>query len=257
MPAKLQRLLAKRLFTAIVLVAASLFGAAAKAETTVFAAASLTDIVMRLADLYEETQDGTLWVVIGASSTLARQVVAGAPADVYISANLEWAEHVAQHDGFAEPVPLFGNTLVLVAEGDFTVSSDLSQLPNFIENTRLALGDPTHVPAGIYAEQALRRAGIYNQLADHLVPAADVRTAIGYVLRGAATFGLVYETDVRSGLNLITAVAPELYAPIVYYAVPQLEMSEQGQAFWDFLQSPRAQSEIVDMGFKRLNEDAK
>jgi len=221
----------------------------ARAEVTVFAAASLTDLFAELVQSYQDNGGTRIVLVTGASSSLARQIVSGAPADFYVSANLDWAEYVANGADFAAPIILYGNELVVISDGP-KVSPDLRDLPGLLAGGRLALGDPSHVPAGIYARAALEAAGIWDEVVSSLVPASDVRTAVGYVKRGAAQFGVVYRTDVQDDLQLAGVVDPDLYPPISYYAVARQAGLEELADFISYLQSAAAHMIVVKQGFK-------
>lgn len=243
----------RRAFLAFLIAAmACLHTAVARAEMTVFTASSLTDVMEKLAVTYQASDGGAVRIVTGASSTLARQIASGAPADLFVSANREWADFVAAQDGFENPQALFGNALVLIADSEVSASPDLHELPALLGEGRLAVGDPTHVPAGEYARAALEAAGIWQQMADKLVPAPDVRTAVSYVLRGAAHFGLVYATDAREGVHLITRVDPGLYPPVEYFAVQPTKPNPDVARFLAYMRSPDAKELIVGMGFEPL-----
>ena len=189
------------------------------AAQSVFAAASLS---AALAELSSHRKGMRL--SIASSSTLAKQIAAGAPADIYFSANVEWMDYLQarQHLEQDSRVDLLGNALVVVAPkgGPFAVrwARDFDFAGAFAG--RLALGDPEHVPAGQYARQALATLGWWPALKNRIAPAPDVRAALVYVERGECAAGWVYATDAAQSDRAITlATVPDsLHRPIVYPA---------------------------------------
>lgn len=218
-------------------------------EITVFAAASLGDVVNELAADFEHRTGHEVRVVTAASSTLARQIEKGAPADVFISANKAWAAYVSAAREFAKPTALFGNRLVLVSTTPFDAPPKLAQLPQLLGGGRLAIGDPAHVPAGQYAQAALEAAGVWNDVKDRLAPAGDVRSALAFVARGAAQFGIVYATDARAAVPVVLEIDPALYPPIIYFAVTPKVPSKQVTVLMDYLLGPEASMIIEGRGF--------
>ena len=168
----------------------------------VFAAASTTDALERLADLYEAGQDQRVRPVLAASSVLARQIVQGAPADLYLSAAPQWMGYLADADKI-EPgsrIDLLGNTLVLIAPADTVWQARVKPglaLSGILGDKPLAIADPGHVPAGIYAKSALQALDIWPSLQGRMAFAPNVRAALALVHRGEAGAGVVYATDAR------------------------------------------------------------
>ena len=189
------------------------------AAQSVFAAASLSSALAELSTHYEGMR-----LSIASSSTLAKQIAAGAPADIYFSANAEWMDYLQAHQHIEQDsrVDLLGNALVVIAPkgGAFAVrwARDFDLAGAFAG--RLALGDPEHVPAGQYARQALETLGWWSVLKNRIAPAPDVRAALVYVERGECAAGLVYATDAAQSDRVITlATVPDsLHSPIVYPA---------------------------------------
>lgn len=189
------------------------------AAQSVFAAASLNSALAELATHYEEMR-----LSVASSSTLAKQIAAGAPADIYFSANAEWMDYLQAHQHIEQDTraDLLSNALVIIAprEEPFAVSltRDFDFAGAFAD--RLALGDPDHVPAGQYARQALEQLGWWPVLKSRIAPAPDVRAALVYVERGECAAGLVYATDATQSDRVITiATVPDsLHRPIVYPA---------------------------------------
>ena len=219
-----------RFFVAAAL--AALSALPVQADVTVYCAASLTDLIGVIANGFEEATGEKVQIVPGASSTLARQIAAGAPADVYISANVDWIDYTVERAGFADPQSFTSNRLVIVAPAGATAKVSISDLPELLGTRRLALGDPAHVPAGQYAREALENAGVWDQLEARLAPASDVRAALAFVERGVAPFGIVYATDAQAGdVEIAGEIDPALHAPIIYYLAHSPTASDSAGAF--------------------------
>ena len=225
---------------------------------TVFAAASLTDAMRDVAGLWQRAGHEPLRLSFGASSMLARQIEQGAPADLYASADERWMDELARRGLIAADTrrDLLGNTLVLVMPADraknVTIGRgfDLSALLG--KDGRLAVADPAHVPAGLYAAEALKGLGLWQSVADRLAPAQDVRSALLQVERGEAPAGIVYATDAAAAPGVVVAgtFPAESHAPIVYpFALTRRGDTVPGRALMAFLQSPAARAAFVRRGF--------
>lgn len=194
-------------------------------EVTVFAAASLADALGEIGRLYEDETGKQLRFSFASSSTLARQIEAGAPADIYASASTAWMDYLQEAglvaaDTRVEPI---GNRLVLIARrgsglGPVTLTRDTDLAALLGPEQRLAVGDPAHVPAGIYAEQALRWLGQWAALEPRLARADDVRAAVALVARGEAPLGIAYATDaaVSTAVEVVAGFPAASHEPIVY-----------------------------------------
>ncbi|MDG1358802.1 MAG: molybdate ABC transporter substrate-binding protein [Phycisphaerales bacterium] len=185
----------------------------------VFAASSLGEIVERAAEDFEATSGVEVRVHVAGTSTIGRQVLAGARADVFIAADRAWAEAVlAGHPSAVDVGDLAGNRLVLVGGSEADDSIDLGVPAPPEDWSRLAIADPAHVPAGRYARQSLESMGWWTSLEPRLVPTADVRAALRLVELGEADAGVVYETDVAAstGLGTLATIPSDLHDPIVY-----------------------------------------
>lgn len=198
----------------------------AVAETvTVFAAASLGTALEEIAVRYREATKARVRFSFAASSTLARQIEAGAPAQIFASANQRWMDHLAK-TGLIAPesrVSPIGNRLVLIAPADSPLdrvridrSLDFTGLLG--RDARLAVGDPAHVPAGLYAKQALQSLGHWQRLEPRLARADNVRAALALVARGEAPLGIVYGTDAKisDNVKVLGAFPDGSHAPIAY-----------------------------------------
>lgn len=237
------------------LVAALLVAAAsvhAEERLLVFAAASLKNALDEAAGAYP----GQVVVSYGASSLLALQIENGAPADVFISADLAWMDYL-QGKGLVQPQTrknLLGNQLVLVAPRAQPVK--LEPAPGFplggmLGNGRLALAEPDSVPAGKYAKAALEKLGVWDSVKDRLAPAGNVRAALALVARGEAPLGIVYRTDAAAEPAVVVAgVFPPGSHPPIVYPVAALERAKpNARRLLDFLEGPQARRIFEKHGF--------
>lgn len=174
---------------------------AEEGKVTVFAAASLTNAMQDIAKEYKKEKGVEVVSSFASSSTLARQIEAGAPADLFISADQKWMDYAVEKKSIdtASRATLLGNSLVVVApkasaQGEINIS-DKTDWTSLLKGGRLALGDPAHVPAGIYAKEALQKLGAWETLSPKLAPAEDVRGALALVERSEAPLGIVYGSD--------------------------------------------------------------
>ncbi len=235
-----------------VLVLFAVFAAcsAAAARVDVYAASSLTDLAGALADAFTARAGTEVRVVTGSSSTLARQIAAGAPASLFISANRQWIDVAVAEAGFSTPRRLCGNSLAVIAPAGAERLGSFVALPGALGEGRLAVGDPAHVPAGIYARQALESAGLWEALKDRLAPADNVRAAVSLVAAGAARFGIVYATDASyPGVAEVLAIDDGLHAPIAYWLALAPGAGADAEAFATFLAGDAAAAIIAAQGF--------
>ncbi len=192
-------------------------------ELTIFAAASLANVAEDLARSYEADHAGYRVVVsAAASSVLARQIDEGAPADVFFLANEEWGGYLVDRGrvegALRRPI---SNRLVVVARRAAPAITDLAAFPS---TASMALADPEHVPAGIYAREALTCLGLWERLAPAVLPALDVRAALHAVEQGAADFAIVYATDVaRTDAVRNLFPIPEACQPAIRYTLGQVK----------------------------------
>jgi molybdate transport system substrate-binding protein len=226
---------------------------------TVFAAASLTDAFERVGALYEERTGRPIRFSFAASSTLARQIEAGAPAQIFASANERWMDYLAdaaliEADSRVSPI---GNRLVLIAPTDTPLdevavepSLDLAGLIE--DGERIAIGDPDHVPAGLYARDALESLGLWGEAEGLLARTADVRAALALVETGEAPLGIVYATDAAASdrVKVIGRFPADSHAPITYpFAVIAGRAGTEVEAVFEFLLGPDAAAVFEDAGF--------
>lgn len=199
----------------------------------------------------------TLRIAYAASSTLARQIDAGAPADLFISADQEWMQHVdAQgHLQRDSQVVLLGNTLVLIAPADSPI--DLTLAPGMplraaLGDGRLALADPSAVPAGRYARAALTTLGVWETVADRVAPADHVRAALALVSRGEAPLGIVYGSDAQADpkVRVVAAFPAGTHPPIRYPAALTRRAVPESAQVLALLQQDEATAIFVEHGFQ-------
>lgn len=228
-------------------------------ELTVFAAASLTDAMKDVSAQWAQAGHQPLRLSFGSSSTLARQIEQGAPANLFASADEKWMDYLADKKLIVPETrkDLLGNDLVLVVPADkpqhVTIGPAFNLVGMLGPNGRVATGDPAHVPVGIYAEQALKKLGIWDAVAPHLASTADVRAALLLVERGEAPAGIVYATDAAaSKAVMIAGIFPaDSHDPVSYpFAVTKSGDTPDARALMTFLAGPQARAIFVKRGFK-------
>jgi molybdate transport system substrate-binding protein len=263
-PAKAVKRFTAAFFAVFVVVVAAVAGApsahAQGRDILVFGAASLKNALDEADALYQRESGHKVVVSYGASSTLAKQIENGAPADVFISADLDWMDYVAQRKLIKPDTRsnLLGNKLVLIAPADSRVS--LSIGPNFplakaLGNDRLAMADPASVPAGKYGKAALEALGVWASVENKVAPAQDVRATLLLVSRGEAPLGIVYQTDAAAdkGVKVVAAFPEATHPPIIYpLAVTASSANPDAGAYVAFLKSPAARPAFQKQGFDVL-----
>lgn len=231
--------------------------AQAAGKITVFAAASTGPALEEVAQLYEREADVEVAIVGAATSSLARQIAAGAPADLFLSAFPLWMNFLEErgYTDSANRLVLLGNTLVLIAPRDSALEIGIA--PDFplaaaIGDSRLAMGDPDHVPAGIYGKQALTALGVWEDLSRRVVRAGDVVAALSFVSRGEVVAGIVYGTDAlrTESVRIVGRFPPETHA-VIRYDIALVSGRENGapKRFLEFLISPVAGAVFEAHGF--------
>lgn len=241
--------------------AALAFSPARAAEpVTVMAAASLTDALQALGNAWAAKGHPAPRLVFAASSTLARQIEQGAPADIFASADEPWMDYLQQRDLIApgsRTSPL-GNRLVLVAPasqpgGDIALTPGVDLLARLGPQGRLATGDPASVPVGKYAEAALRKLGTWDATAPRIARAESVRAALLLVERGEAPLGIVYATDAAAseGVRVVGVFPDDTHPPISYpFALTRRGGDRpEAQALLAFLTGPEAAPAYRSLGF--------
>jgi molybdate transport system substrate-binding protein len=231
-----------------------------EAPVRVFAAASLTNALEEVATQWQRAGHPRPVLTFAASSTLAKQIEAGAPADLFASADRKWMDYLDDRDRTDRRarVDLLGNTLVLIAPKGRRFNAKMQ--PGFsiadAFKGRLCTGEPDVVPVGIYAKQALEKLGWWKSLQSRIVGADDVRTALAFVERGECGAGIVYASDARiSGKVEVLATFPaNTHAPIVYpFALVKLARPEAA-AFLGHLRTAQAAAVFRRHGFTVLKD---
>lgn len=230
------------------------------ASTTVFAAASLRTVMDVAVKSYADQTGEAVTPSYAASSTLAKQIEQGAPADVFASADLAWMDYLAER-GAIEPstrVNLLGNALVLIAPKNSAldrVALDRASLDKALgPDGKLVTGDPRAVPVGKYARHALDSLQLWSGLEPRIASADNVRSALAFVARGEAPLGIVYATDaaVEPNVKVVATFPVGSYPPIVYpFALTKSAGPEAGK-FLAFLQGPTMSAVFVRAGFTVL-----
>ncbi|KQN00621.1 molybdate ABC transporter substrate-binding protein [Sphingomonas sp. Leaf25] len=230
---------------------------AQRRPATVLAAASLQESMNAAADVWARRGHPRPVLSFAASSALARQAAAGAPADLFVSADMEWMDYLAARGVLASATraTLLGNRLVLVAPRASAVRIALRpgfDLRQALGQGRLAMADPAAVPAGRYGKAALERLGAWNDVAPLVVRAENVRAALALVERGVAPLGIVYATDAKASARVrVVAVFPAASHPPIVYPIARLKASRnpEGEAFRRFLVSGAGKAVFVRYGF--------
>ena len=237
-------------------------GRAQMAKPVLFlAAASLQTALNRIAAEWQQQTGKRVTFSFAASSTLARQIEAGAPADLFASADLDWMYWAQNRKLVREDTRrvLLGNRLVLITQADAPASSLTIEkgfpLATALGDTRLSIGDPKFVPAGHYAVSALTALGVWDQIAARTVGSENVRAALLLVARGEARYGIVYETDAHSEkrVRIVGTFPAEAHPPIAYpFAVTAGSTNPDAAAFLNFLAGPEATKTFQGEGFSIL-----
>ncbi len=253
----------KSLTVGAMLAAAALAPAAQAADkpVLVFAAASLKNAVDELAAAYHKETGKTVQVSYAASSALAKQIESGAPADIFISADLKWMAYLSDKGLTRKETErqLLGNRLVLVAPTDSTIAVEIAKgfdLVALLNGGRLAMGEVTSVPAGVYGKAALTSLGVWDSVQDKLAQAENVRAALALVARGEAPLGIVYATDARAepAVKVVGTFPADSHDPIVYpIALLSGSTNPDAAAVLAFLESAAARTAYEGQGFTVLD----
>ncbi|WGW05778.1 molybdate ABC transporter substrate-binding protein [Tropicibacter oceani] len=227
-------------------------------EVTVFAASSLKTALDAIAPGFQQATGHGLTVSFAGSSVLARQIEAGAPADVFISASADWMDHLAAQ-GLIDAGSrrnLLGNSLVLIGQPQDAPLTDWADLPVRLGQGRLAMALVQAVPAGIYGKAALDSLGLWDQLAPQVAQADNVRAALALVALGEAPLGVVYATDAQAEpqVSVLATFPAGSHPPIVYPAARIQGSGAAAQDLLDYLNSAPARAVFADQGFA-LPED--
>ena len=229
---------------------------ASERTVTLFAAASLSPALEELSALYQESSNIRCRCTYAASSVLAKQIYNGAPADIFISANPGWMAYLHSKQALLESSHsnLVGNRLVLASRKDspFEFKFDMT-LPTVLAQQKLALGDPDHVPAGIYGKSALVNSGLWDRVSESVVRTNNARVSVTLIKRGEVAAGIIYQSDYVSGqayLKRQDSIPAKVHQPIVYpIAIIKGHDRPEVRAYLSFLKSPKAMIVFIKHGF--------
>jgi len=234
---------------------------AAAQGLTVFAAASLRNALEGADAAFAKATGVKVVASYAASSALAKQIAQGAPADVFVSANVKWMDFL-QKQKLIQPatrINLLGNVLVLIAPKasklDHVAIGKGFDIAKLAGDGRIAVADVKAVPAGLYAKAALTSLGAWKAAEPKLAQAENVRAALAYVARGETPLGIVYATDadVEPGVKIIGAFPEDSYPPIIYpVAATATSRNAQVTRYLHFLQTPAAKAIFEKYGFSFL-----
>lgn len=231
---------------------------AGAAKVTVFGAASMTDALQQIAtDYAKQNPKNEVVFSFASSSTLAKQVEEGAPADIFISASNKWMKYLSEKNLTVKETEkiLAGNELVLIAPLKSAVDSveiSKGEWIDALKDSYLSVGDPAHVPAGQYAEEALTKLNLWHKVKDRLARAKDVRGALALVERAETPYGIVYSTDAKVSQKVKTVgVFPvESYKSITYpMAILKDHDNADSRDFLKYLDSDAAKKVLESYGF--------
>ena len=230
-----------------------------KPSITVFAAASLTNVLQELGDGFTKETSIPVRFSFAASSALARQIENGSPADVFFSADLEWMDYLQARNLIQRDTRhnALGNRLVLIAPTDSKIKLKIEPvfaLAAALGKGHLATGDPDAVPAGRYAREALTTLGVWSDVADRLVRADSVRSALAFVDRGEAPLGIVYDTDalIDKHVRVVDVFPDNSHLPIVYSVALTSRATADAAKFVAYLRGPAGDVAFKAYGFTPL-----
>lgn len=250
--------------SALLVAALSVAAQAQKTETTtttVFAAASMKTALDAAASAYGQNTGNKIVISYAASSALAKQIEQGAPADIFISADLDWMNYVEKAKLIKADtrINMFGNRLVLIAPKSGTASLKIAKgfgLAAALDDGRLAIADVKSVPAGKYGSAALKKLGVWDSVEAKLAQAENVRAALALVAQGETPFGIVYETDAVAEPKVrIVDVFPEDTHPPIIYPIAVTAGAKNpvaAEAFISYLKTPEGQAAFTKQGFTIL-----
>jgi molybdate transport system substrate-binding protein len=244
------------------IVAAPLAGAFAAEPVTVFAAASLKETVEKIAAEWKAETGTEVRLSFAGSSALAKQIEEGAPADVFISADLKWMDHLDKAGKIKSDtrINLLGNRIVLVAPKDTTQSVAIAAgfpLVGLLGDGHLAMANVDAVPAGTYGKAALEKLGVWDSVKDKVAQAENVRAALLLVSRSEAPLGIVYETDARvdPSVKVLDRFPEDSHPAIVYPAAVTADAANaEAASFLAYLQATKAHAIFTEAGFTVLSK---
>jgi molybdate transport system permease protein len=228
---------------------------------TVYAAAGTTDVMTAIVSAYQQATGQKVLLNFASSSTLARQIESGAQADVYISANQKWMNYLSKKDLLLSDTRFdwLATDLALIAPADEQIAVQMDRHFDFASafEGRLAIGDPSHVPAGMYAREALESLSWWNSVEHRVASCANVRAALQLVARGETSLGIVYASDatVTDRVRIVGVFPPSTHAPIRFCAAACRGADMNAYTFLQFLNNEQALSLCKAHGFT-VKEDS-
>ena len=250
------------LFAALVILTGSIHSAARAEDKTltVFAAASMKNALDDIAAAFTAKTGVKVSASYAASSTLAKQIEQGAPADIFVSADTDWMDYATAKKTINEPtrVNLLGNSIVLIAPKDSKIDSvaiapgfDLAALAG---DGKIATGDVKSVPVGKYAKAALEKLGAWQAAEPKFAMADSVRAALTLVARGEAALGIVYATDAKvdPGVKVVGTFPADSHPPIIYPVGATTTAKPEAKDYLDYLHSSAAKAVLEKYGFTYL-----
>ena len=233
----------------------------ARETVLVFAAASTTNAMDEIRQAFQQRAGSGVQTSYASSGTLAQQIVNGANADIFLSADEKWVEHVAKQKLVFRQQDLLVNRLVVIVPADSRLQVQRVEDLAATDIRHLAMGDPDGVPAGKYARQALTELRLWERVTGKVVSAEDVRHALAFVETGAAEAGIVYATDaaISKKVKVALEIPPRLSSPIRYPIVLLSSAANKPAAvqFYDYVRSPAAAAVFRRYGFSLLEPDSK
>lgn len=226
-------------------------------ELTISAAASLTDVMDELKEIYETENDVELTFNFAGSGKLAQQIQQGAPVDVFISANENWLDILLEEEliDADSTTDVTGNKLVLIASANTSIEYDSFSNIDTNDLSNIAVGKPESVPAGEYTKKALEAIGKWEEIKSQLVYAKDVRQVLTYVETENAEIGFVYESDALSSdkVKILAEADSKQHDPIIYPGGVTTETKEKeaAEGFLAFMASDKAQNVLETYGFTK------
>lgn len=230
-------------------------------EVVVFAAASMKNALDAVAADYQAATGNTVTINYAGSNQLAKQIIEGAPADIFISAAVNWMDEVEKAGLLADGTrkDLFGNTLVLIAHGKDAAPVDIGpdfDLKGLLGDEKLAMAMVDSVPAGQYGKAALEKLGVWAAVAPSVAQSDNVRAALALVATGEAPYGIVYATDAAADDNVtvVGTFPADSYPPIIYPAAVLTGAADAAdRAFFEAMTSDAADATFAGQGFAILN----
>jgi molybdate transport system substrate-binding protein len=227
----------------------------AQDKVTIFAAASLTNAVTDIAAQYEQEQSVQIQSSFASSSTLAKQIEKGAPADIFISADTKWMSYLQNKNLLKADsrINLLGNQLVLISPKNRAFKVDMDKHFNIAGafSGKLCTGQLDSVPAGIYAKQSLTSLNWWNAIKMRIVGTQDVRAALIFVERGECDAGIVYATDAKVSNKVeVLSIFPEASHDLIVYPLALVKNANtSAKGFYDYLKSEKAKVIFNKYGF--------